>query len=156
MQLPRRGLSFDRITYHADVTQCLGSISLQPWYMAVAAPSGSVENWPKPEDISAFRCGPIPLLTKCHSRFKVVAQITEACIALQQKLIGVSLYCNRIPPGKFIKLHQGTWHAGPLFDGEDSMAFCNLELADTNVVDHNTFDYSKDNVMFVLNTKKDN
>lgn len=24
MKLPRRGLTFDRITYHKDVTQCLG------------------------------------------------------------------------------------------------------------------------------------
>jgi hypothetical protein len=58
--------------------------------------------------------------------------------------------CCRIPPGKFIKLHEGTWHAGPLFEGEDSMAFYNLELADTNVVDHNTHDYKDDNLMFVL------
>lgn len=30
------------------------------------------------------------------------------------------------------------------------MAFYNLELADTNVVDHNTHDYKDDNLMFVL------
>ncbi|CAL8470773.1 g10315 [Coccomyxa elongata] len=109
MRLPRRGLSFDRITYHAKVTQCLGSIGLQPWYMAVAAPSGSVEEWPRPEDLHAFR----------------------------------------IPAGTFIKLHQGTWHAGPLFE-EDSMAFYNLELSDTNVVDHNTHDYSTSDLQFLL------
>jgi hypothetical protein len=26
MRLPRRGLTFDRITYHASVTQCLGEV----------------------------------------------------------------------------------------------------------------------------------
>lgn len=26
MRLPRRGLTFDRITYHAKVTQCLGEV----------------------------------------------------------------------------------------------------------------------------------
>lgn len=30
--------------------------------------------------------------------------------------------------------------AGPLFDGEEA-DFYNLELSDTNVVDHNTHDY---------------
>lgn len=55
MRLPKRGMSFDRITYHAKVTQCLGAIGLQPWYMAVAAPSGSVEEWPRPEQVHAFR-----------------------------------------------------------------------------------------------------
>lgn len=61
----------------------------------------------------------------------------------------VCLGC-RIPPGNFIKLHAGTWHAGPLFEGEDSMAFYNLELSDTNVTDHNTHIYKEDSVMFVL------
>lgn len=51
------------------------------------------------------------------------------------------LHVFRIPPGVYIKMEQGTWHAGPLFDGE-SMDFYNLELSDTNVVDHNTHDYS--------------
>jgi hypothetical protein len=36
--------------------------------------------------------------------------------------------------------HQGTWHAGPLFDDE-FQDFYNLELKDTNVTDHNTHDY---------------
>jgi ureidoglycolate lyase len=36
-------------------------------------------------------------------------------------------------------LHKGTWHAGPLFEGA-AQSFFNLELADTNVVDHHTCD----------------
>ncbi|MBW4443424.1 MAG: ureidoglycolate lyase [Plectolyngbya sp. WJT66-NPBG17] len=45
----------------------------------------------------------------------------------------------RIPGNCFIKLHIGTWHAGPYFDG-DVVDFYNLELSDTNIVDHDTCD----------------
>ncbi|MBD0313443.1 MAG: Ureidoglycolate hydrolase, partial [Microcoleus sp. T3-bin5] len=40
-------------------------------------------------------------------------------------------------------LDVGTWHAGPYFDA-DFVDFYNLELSDTNVVDHFTFDFVKD------------
>lgn len=43
----------------------------------------------------------------------------------------------RIPGNCFIKLHLGTWHAGPLFNGE-SIDFYNLELSDTNINDFDT------------------
>lgn len=43
----------------------------------------------------------------------------------------------RIPGDTAIMLAIGTWHAGPLFDG-DERSFFNLELSDTNVVDHHT------------------
>lgn len=46
----------------------------------------------------------------------------------------------RIPRGVIVKLHKATWHAGPLFS-EDQGDFFNLELADTNVTDHNTHVY---------------
>ncbi|MEL6327878.1 MAG: ureidoglycolate lyase, partial [Cyanobacteria bacterium J06626_23] len=42
-----------------------------------------------------------------------------------------------IPGNCFIKLHVGTWHAGPYFEG-DPISFYNLELSDTNIVDHDT------------------
>lgn len=42
-----------------------------------------------------------------------------------------------VPGDRFIKLHAGTWHAGPYFDAGHA-DFYNLELADTNVVDHDT------------------
>ncbi|MBW4526765.1 MAG: ureidoglycolate lyase [Phormidium tanganyikae FI6-MK23] len=45
----------------------------------------------------------------------------------------------RIPGNCFIKLDIGTWHAGPYFDG-DVVDFYNLELSDTNIVDHDTCD----------------
>lgn len=49
----------------------------------------------------------------------------------------------RIPGDCFIKLEVGTWHAGPLFD-EEFIDFYNLELSDTNVVDHFTYDFRQE------------
>jgi ureidoglycolate hydrolase len=48
----------------------------------------------------------------------------------------------RIPGDCFIKLEVGTWHAGPYFD-HDVVDFYNLELSDTNVVDHFTHSFLK-------------
>lgn len=48
----------------------------------------------------------------------------------------------RIPGNCFIKLEVGTWHAGPYFEHE-FVDFYNLELSDTNVVDHFTHDFHK-------------
>ena len=89
MQLPHRGLQFDRITFHANVTQCLGALALlqrciiraeewatatrswrsvsaaslvhagsfapDPWYLVVAAATGSVDKPPVESDLHAFR-----------------------------------------------------------------------------------------------------
>ncbi len=44
----------------------------------------------------------------------------------------------RIPPRTAITMLKGTWHAGPFF-AEPRMDFVNLELDDTNVVDHHNF-----------------
>lgn len=109
MRIPKRGLAFDRITYHDKVTQCLGGLNLESWYLVVAAPSGSVENAPQEKDLHAFK----------------------------------------IQHGQFVKLHQGTWHAGPLFDSVDHMDFYNLELSDTNQADHNTHVFPLSNSMQV-------
>jgi len=43
----------------------------------------------------------------------------------------------QIPGDCFIKLEVGTWHAGPYFV-QDWVDFYNLELSDTNLVDHDT------------------
>lgn len=48
----------------------------------------------------------------------------------------------RIPGNCFIKLEVGTWHAGPYFDHE-FVDFYNLELADTNVIDRFTHNFSQ-------------
>lgn len=47
-----------------------------------------------------------------------------------------------IPGDCFIKLHVGTWHAGPLFD-QEFIDFYNLELSDTNITDHDTYNLLK-------------
>lgn len=43
----------------------------------------------------------------------------------------------RIPGDCLIKLEVGTWHAGPYFNAS-FIDFCNLELSDTNITDHET------------------
>jgi ureidoglycolate hydrolase len=48
-----------------------------------------------------------------------------------------SLKAFIVPRDRFIKLHRGTWHAGPYFAAESAL-FYNLELSDTNVTDHDT------------------
>jgi ureidoglycolate lyase len=45
-----------------------------------------------------------------------------------------------IPGDVAVMLHRGAWHAGPLFEAGTEASFFNLELADTNVVDHHTVD----------------
>ena len=47
----------------------------------------------------------------------------------------------KLNPGEGIKLHLGTWHAGPLFEAA-SASFFNLELTDTNQSDHETLPLS--------------
>ena len=53
-----------------------------------------------------------------------------------------------IPPGVFVKLNVGTWHAGPYFTA-NQMDFANLELVDTNVVDHNVKHFKSDEFVIV-------
>jgi ureidoglycolate hydrolase len=47
-----------------------------------------------------------------------------------------------IPGNCFIKLEVGTWHAGPHFDWE-FVDFYNLELSNTNIIDHFTYNFLK-------------
>ena len=42
-----------------------------------------------------------------------------------------------VPGDVAVLLRRGTWHAGPFF-AQSPMAFFNLELSDTNTVDHDT------------------
>lgn len=58
----------------------------------------------------------------------------------------------RIPGNCFIKLETGTWHAGPYFDRE-TIDFYNLELSDTNLTDHDTYDFgASEGIEFTLVT----
>nr|WP_040655834.1 ureidoglycolate lyase [Rubidibacter lacunae] len=53
MRLQFRGRRFHRITRHQRCTQCLGTVSGQPWFLAVAPPSRAPE--PDPDTIAVFR-----------------------------------------------------------------------------------------------------
>ncbi|CAI9090989.1 OLC1v1025898C1 [Oldenlandia corymbosa var. corymbosa] len=130
MRLEDRDLKFSNITHHANVTQCLGSIGGHVWYLGVAKPSiveasdikGTVGG-----DIVQSRCG----------HFYVPPSVDD-------------VRAFRISGSKLLKLNRGTWHAGPLFK-DRAMDFYNLELSNTNVVDHTTHDFIKNNnAIFVL------
>jgi ureidoglycolate hydrolase len=100
MQLPHLGLSFSGIARHRRVTQCLGSMDGQEWFISVAPPGDPAESTrPRIEDIVAFR----------------------------------------VPNDVVIKLHVGTWHAGPHPPGPGGL-FINLEHVDTNQVDNQHVD----------------
>lgn len=130
MHLEDRALKFSNITHHANVTQCLGSIGGNVWYLGVAKPS-IVD----PSEIKGT-IGPDVIQSRC-GHFHVPPSVDD-------------VRAFRISGPKFLKLNRGTWHAGPLFK-EDAMDFYNLELSNTNVVDHTTHNFAKkNNVVFML------
>jgi len=68
--------------------------------------------------------------------------VSVANEAQQPALEEISAF--RIPGNCFIKLEMGTWHAGPYFE-HDFVDFYNLELSDTNVIDHFTHNFLQSN-----------
>ncbi|KAG5548216.1 hypothetical protein RHGRI_013797 [Rhododendron griersonianum] len=112
MHLNNRPLKFSSITYHASVTQCLGSIGGNVWYLGVSKPSivdSSEINADEGLNVVKSHCG----------HFYVPPAVNDVCVF-------------RVSGPKFLKLNRGTWHAGPLFNAA-SMDFYNLELSNTNV-----------------------
>ena len=69
--------------------------------------------------------------------FIVVAPPSQSAVPNREQMKAF-----RIPGNCFIKLEVGTWHAGPYFEHE-FVDFYNLELSDTNVVDHFTYNFHK-------------
>lgn len=70
-----------------------------------------------------------------------VAPPTDASQPVLEEIVAF-----RIPGNGFIKLDVGTWHAGPYFERE-FVDFYNLELSDTNINDHDTYNLLKnDNI----------
>lgn len=105
------------ITFHANVTQCLGSVNGQRWYLGVA-PSTIVDK----KDCSS----------DCHGH----AQLKKGKGGLVfSPPAPEDIQLFRVEGPQFLKLHVGTWHAGPIFQ-ESFMDFYNLELSDTNVRFH--------------------
>lgn len=113
IHLEGRGLQFSTITHHASVTQCLGSIGGEDWYLGVAKASivdkDEVNDKVKMEDVHKSKCG--------HYYLPPIPDDVRVF---------------RISGPKFVKLNKGTWHAGPLFRKKE-MDFYNLELSNTNV-----------------------
>ena len=54
------------------------------------------------------------------------------------RLQGPEIEAFVVPGDIALLLSAGTWHAGPFFEAE-GMAFFNLELSDTNEVDHQSY-----------------
>ncbi|KAL1360095.1 uncharacterized protein [Arachis hypogaea] len=130
MHIENRPLTFSNITHHASVTQCLGSIGGHAWYLGVAKPS-IVES-----DELKDNTGKKIVQSRCGHSYVPLA------------IDDVQIF--KISGSKFLKLNRGTWHAGPIFK-EDAMDFYNLELSNTNVIDHTTHSFKKDNgVVFLI------
>jgi ureidoglycolate hydrolase len=108
MRLAKTGIKFQSLARHQQCTQCLGAVGGQDWFMAVAPASRS------------------------ESDGKIAGKFAGDRLDLTQ------LAAFRISGSCFIKLHSGTWHAGPLFL-EDSIDFYNLELHDTNIRDYGVY-----------------
>ncbi|XP_047327961.1 uncharacterized protein LOC124931524 [Impatiens glandulifera] len=130
MHLENRPLKFSTITHHASVTQCLGSIGGKDWYLGVAKPSIL-------ESADAKTSNNTKVVQSHSGHLYVPPSVDE-------------LRVFRVKGSKFLKLNRGTWHAGPLFK-ENAMDFYNLELSNTNVVDHTTHYFKKeDGVIFEI------
>lgn len=119
MRLRDRNLRFSKITHHAHTTQCLGSISGKPWYLGVTPPT-IVRTFEKIGSEKAVKGDGYEYLTPDVEDVRVF----------------------RVDGPRFLKLHRGTWHAGPLFE-EPWMDFYNLELSRTNEIDHPTYNFEK-------------
>ncbi|KAJ9684531.1 hypothetical protein PVL29_016816 [Vitis rotundifolia] len=129
MNLEDRPLKFSSITHHASVTQCLGSIGGHVWYLGVAKPSIL-----DPDEINGD--AGMNIVKSCRGHFYVPPAVEDVRVF-------------RISGPKFLKLNRGTWHAGPLFKA-DTMDFYNLELSDTNVVDHTTHNFLRANGVLIV------
>ncbi|EOA27945.1 hypothetical protein CARUB_v10024117mg [Capsella rubella] len=135
MKLNDTPMGFSNITHHANVTQCLGAIGGHVWYLGVAKPSLIEDD----DDDAGRRVDKV----KSKSGHSYVPPAVE------------EVRVFRVSGPKYIKLNRGTWHAGPLFK-DSSMDFYNLELSNTNVVDHTTHSFKKnDGVVFRFEEPKD-
>ena len=84
--------------------------------------------------------GPVEAKEAPRPRIGTLAGQTDAAplygpddLAAMPDPAGIKAFRISGPVG--IKLHRGTWHAGPFFTAPE-MDFLNLELSDTNEADH--------------------
>ncbi|CAI5965124.1 unnamed protein product [Closterium sp. NIES-64] len=127
MRLRDRKLGFGSITHHARVTQCLGAVGGQPWFLGVAPPS-------LVQDREGREGG--------GADGRAVKQGAAGQSYRPPEVGAVRVFL--VEGAVVVKLHAGTWHAGPLFTAP-CMDFFNLELHDTNVVDHTTHSFADSN-----------
>ncbi|XP_020276930.1 uncharacterized protein LOC109851280 isoform X2 [Asparagus officinalis] len=131
MHIEDRALKFKTITHHASVTQCLGSVGGHEWFLGVA--KASIVDESKIDDGDD---GSKVVRSKCGHLY------------VPPNPDDVRVF--RVEGSKFLKLDVGTWHAGPLFKTK-AMDFYNLELSNTNEVDHTTHNFvEKDGVVFLI------
>ena len=125
--------------------------------------------YPKPEDLKAFRI-PHGSFIKMHAGTWHAGQ--SMCLHHQMQQAQSFFWSNSshcsphhkksntnqaskrsqsiCSPTQFVLNVQTNICAGPLFQDASEMDFYNLELKDTNVVDHNTHSYAADNLSFLL------
>eukprot|EP00252_Welwitschia_mirabilis_P006189 TRINITY_DN16984_c0_g1_i1.p1 TRINITY_DN16984_c0_g1~~TRINITY_DN16984_c0_g1_i1.p1 ORF type:complete len:207 (-),score=29.06 TRINITY_DN16984_c0_g1_i1:191-811(-) len=141
MRLRERQLGFSKITHHAKVSQCLGSICGKQWYMAVAKPSivegekSKIDNSSSLQDVTKGNSETIDNEPMKPSNQKKILRSNAGHYYTPPAPEEIKVF--RIHGPQFMKLNVGTWHAGPLFT-DTYMDFYNLELSDTNEVDHTT------------------
>ncbi|CAK8573227.1 unnamed protein product [Lathyrus sativus] len=124
MHLENYPLKFSDITHHANVTQCLGSIGGNVWYLGVAKPSVVDSNEIKDDSGKT--------VVKSRSGHFYVPPAAE------------DIQVFKVSGPKFLKLNRGTWHVGPLFTSP-AMDFYILELTNTNGVDSTTHNFKEHN-----------
>lgn len=108
MRLEGGELKFGKVAHHARVTQCLGAIGSDDWFLGVAKPT---------------------IVDGCSGGERVKKSRSGHCY-LPPRPEDVRVF--RVSGPKFLKLNAGTWHFGPFFR-TNSMYFYNLELTDTYV-----------------------
>ena len=116
MHLPYRGREFDRITYHARVTQCLGGLQVRV-VVGVVGSGGCSQSVFKylPRTFRPlkfqFCLHPTPSwLQPLSPWYLVVSPPTLSTERPPRTAADLTAFC--IPHGVFVKLHKGTWHAG--------------------------------------------
>lgn len=81
------------------------------------------------------RCSQCLASAEARPWWLAVAAPSVAAAADAPLIAAAAVRLFRIEPPLAVKLHPGTWHGGPLIE-EAEATFFNLELADTNLNDH--------------------
>ncbi|CAJ2629668.1 unnamed protein product [Trifolium pratense] len=124
MHLQNCPLKFSSIAHHAKVTQCLGAVGGNVWYLGVAKPSVVDSNEIKDDS------------------GKMIVKSRSGHLYVPPAIEDVQVF--KVSGPKFLKLNRGTWHAGPLFT-TDAMDFYNLELTNTHAIDFTAHNFKKNN-----------